>query len=198
MTIPVPTSTCDALERLEERDLVERAGTDPAAFGELYRRHSPDVYRFAYARLRNRADSEDVTADVFLRALRSVGRYQDRGRPFRNWLFQIGANAVQDHWRARRPVEDLDEHRDDLVGAAAVEDLVALVDQVRRIGRAARSLPASQREAFALRLGHDLAVDDVARLMGRSPGAVKLLLHRAVRSVRAALPVEDASRELAS
>jgi RNA polymerase sigma-70 factor, ECF subfamily len=193
----VSTSVGDALEHLEEPLLVERAKHDRSAFGELYRRHHGPVFRFAYSRLRNEADAEDVTADVFLRALRSIGRYQDRGIPFHNWLFQIAANAVVDHVRGLRPVEDLDEHPE-LAAPGSLEQLVAERDQVRRIGQAARELPARQRQAFALRLGHDMKADVVARRMGRSQGAVKLLVHRAVRGVRAALPAEDVALELAS
>lgn len=199
MSVPVQPLPLGALEDVEEPQLVERAKSEAAAFGELYRRHHASVHRFVRSRLHNPADAEDVAADVFLRALRSIGRYQARGLPFRNWLFQIAAHAVLDHMRARRrPVEDLAEHQDHLVGPDDVEDKALVVDQVRLIGRAAQGLPARQREAFALRLGRDLAVDEVARRMGKSEGAVKLLLHRAVRGVRAALPVEDAGLELAS
>jgi RNA polymerase sigma-70 factor (ECF subfamily) len=197
LSVPVLTSTPDALDRLEERELVERAKREPEAFGELYRRHQLDVYRFAYSRLRNEADAEDVTSEVFMRALVAIGRYQDRGYAFTSWLLQIAANVVVDQHRARRPIEDIDEHPE-LAAEGSLEDLVAAGDQVRRIGRAARELPVRQREAFALRLGHDLKVDDVALRMGKSPGAVKLLVHRAVRGVRAAMPADPAALELAS
>jgi RNA polymerase sigma-70 factor (ECF subfamily) len=197
VSVPVLPSTPDALDHLEERDLVERAKREPAAFGELYRRHQLAVYRFAYSRLRNQADAEDVTSEVFMRALVAIGRYQDRGYVFTSWLLQIAANVVVDQHRARRPIEDIDEHRE-LAAEGSLEDLVAAGDQVRRIGLAARELPVRQREAFALRLGHDLKVDDVALRMGKSTGAVKLLVHRAVRGVRAAMPAEAAALELAS
>jgi RNA polymerase sigma-70 factor (ECF subfamily) len=197
VSVPVLPSTPDALDHLDERELVERAKREPAAFGELYRRHKLAVYRFAYSRLRNQADAEDVTSEVFMRALVAIRRYQDRGYAFTNWLFQIAANVVVDQHRARRPIEDIDEHPE-LAAEGSLEDLVAAGDQVRRIGLAARQLPVRQREAFALRLGHDLAVDDVALRMGKSTGAVKLLVHRAVRGVRAAMPAEAAALELAS
>jgi RNA polymerase sigma-70 factor, ECF subfamily len=197
LSVPVRHSTSDALDRIEERDLVERAKREPAAFGELYRRHQLAVYRFACSRLGNEADAEDVTSDVFVKALLAIDRYEDRGFPFGSWLYRIAANAIADQHRARRPIEDIDEHPE-LAAEGSLEDLVAAGDQVRRIGRAARELPVRQREAFALRLGHDLKVDDVALRMGTSRGAAKLLLHRAVRGVRAAMPAEAAALELAS
>jgi len=197
LSVPVLPSTPDALDHLEERDLVERAKREPAAFGELYRRHQLDVYRLAYSRLGNQADAEDVTSEVFMRALVAIGRYQDRGYTFTSWLFRIAANLVVDRHRQSRPIEDIDEHQE-LAAEGSLEDLVAAGDRVRRIVQAAQQLPARQREALSLRFGGDLKVDDVALRMGTSPGAVKLLVHRAVRGVRAAMPAEAAALELAS
>lgn len=196
MSVPV-SSVVDPRDLLEERELVERAQRDPEAFGRLYERYRVRVYKFACARLRHPNDAEDVTSEVFLRALRAIGRYRYTGVPFRTWLFQIAANVIVDQLRRRRPVEDIDEHLE-LAAADNVEDLVARRDLVRRIRLAARPLPASQRTALALRFGHDLAVGEIADRMGRSEGAVKLLLHRAQRVVRAAIPAEAGDLELAS
>jgi RNA polymerase sigma-70 factor (ECF subfamily) len=187
-----------ALADVEEPELVECAKREAAAFAELYRRHHGPVYRFIYSRLRNRTDSEDVTSDVFLRALKSIAGFRDRGFPFRNWLLKIAANALKDHWRRSRLVEDLDEHQDDLIGDEVVEDVVIVIDLVRQIGHAAHRLPARQRAAFVLRLAHDLDAEEVARRMGTTQGAVKLLLHRAVRGVRTGLPDDIRVMELAS
>src|SRR5579859_2883490 len=94
--------------RSEESDLVERAKRDPGAFGELYDRHFNQIYRFVYSRVRDQSAAEDVTSEVFLKALRGIGRYQDTGRPFSAWLYQIAVNAVNDRYRSLRPTEDID------------------------------------------------------------------------------------------
>src|SRR5439155_24805163 len=104
-----------------EQALVERAKRDPSAFGELYDRHFLQIYRFVYSRVRDQATAEDVTSEVFMKALRSIGRYQDTGRPFSAWLYQIAVNAVADSFRALRPSEDIDGHHD-------LSDGVSLVD----------------------------------------------------------------------
>jgi RNA polymerase sigma-70 factor (ECF subfamily) len=186
LSVPVLPSTPDALDHLEERDLVERAKRDSEAFAELYRRHHRSVHRYAVSRLRNQADAEDATSDVFVKALLAIGRYEERGIPFRMWLFQIAVHRVADHWRARRPTEDLGEC-EGLAAAGSLEDLVAERDQVRRVVQAAQQLPARQREVLSLRFGGDLKVNDVARRMHKTPGAVKLLQNRAVTGVRRAL-----------
>ena len=186
-----------ALEQIAERELVALAGHDGEAFGELYRRYRGRVERFARARLRHVEDAEDVTSETFLRVLRGIGRYEDRGVRFSAWLFGIAANTVVDHRRRRRPVEDLDDHPD-LAAGGSVEELVASCDRFRQVARAAGRLPASQRQAFALRWVADLTVDEVALRMRRTPGAVKQLLHRALIGVRAAVREPAGALELAS
>src|ERR1700682_6783125 len=91
------------------RDPVERAKSHPAAFGELYDRHFSRIYRFVRARSHDDGLAEDVTADVFMSALRSIKSYQDQGRPFSCWLYRIAANAVASHYRNRRLQLSLDD-----------------------------------------------------------------------------------------
>src|SRR5438067_9838247 len=106
----------------DEVQLVERAKRDPAAFGELYDRHFNQIYRFVYSRVGEQAAAEDVTSEVFMKALRGIGRYQDTGRPFQAWLYQIAVNAIADKYRSARPLDDIDEQR----GLAAEGDLEEL------------------------------------------------------------------------
>ncbi|HYL07507.1 MAG TPA: sigma factor, partial [Candidatus Udaeobacter sp.] len=80
--------------RDEERDLVERAKRDPRQFGALYDRFFQQIYRFVYSRVREQTAAEDVTSEVFMKALKAMPRYQDTGRPFAAWLYQIAVNAI--------------------------------------------------------------------------------------------------------
>lgn len=171
-----------------ERELVERAKEDPAAFGELYDRHFLQIYRFVYSRVRDQATAEDVTSEVFMKALRSIGRYQDTGRPFSAWLYQIAVNAVADTFRASRTAEDIDEQHD-LSDGASLEDLAALRDELRRIWGLVEKLPRQQRVAMVLKFQEDLKIEDIASAMGKTPGAVKLLIHRGVMRVRQQVPM---------
>src|ERR1700680_6504 len=93
----------------DERLLVELAKSEADAFGLLYDRHVDGIYRFVRARLGNGAAAEDVTAEGSLNALRGIGRYRDRGRPFACWLYRIAANAVADHFRHTPASEQLPE-----------------------------------------------------------------------------------------
>lgn len=177
---PPPTDAA----RAAEAALVERAKTDPSAFGELYDRHFLQIYRFVYSRVREQAAAEDVTSEVFMKALRSIGRYRDTGRPFTAWLYQIATNAVNDRYRALKHTDDIDEQ----VGIAApgpgLEEAALQADEVRRIWSLVETLPPQQRTAMVLKFQEDLKIEDIAVAMGKTPGAVKLLVHRAVTRLR--------------
>ncbi len=172
----------------DERELVERAKYDPTAFGDLYDRHFLRIYRFVYSRVRDQTIAEDVTSDVFMKALRSIGRYQDTGRPISAWLYQIAVNAVADRYRAARPTEDVDEQRDLSIGGPALEEVAAQRDDLRQIWSVVEKLPEQQRIAMVLKFQEDMRIDDIAAVMGKTPGAVKLLIHRGVTRVRQTVP----------
>ena len=174
--------------REDERELVERAKRDPEAFGRLYDLHFLQIYRFVYSRVRDQTAAEDVTSEVFIKALKGIGRYQDTGRPFSAWLYQIAVNAVADRYRASRPVEDIDEQRGLAHGGPALEDVAERRDELRRIWAVVETLPAQQRMAMVLKFQEDMKIEDIATALGKSPGAVKLLIHRGVTKVRDSVP----------
>ena len=173
--------------RGDEQALVERAKRDPNAFGELYDRYVLQIYRFVYSRVRDQTVAEDVTQEVFMKALKSVGRYQDTGKPFSAWLYQIAVNSVADRYRAARPVEDIDEQRDLAVSGPALEEVAAQRDELRRIWNVVETLPKQQKIAMVLKFQEDMKIEDIAAAMGKTPGAVKLLIHRGVTKVRQTL-----------
>jgi RNA polymerase sigma-70 factor, ECF subfamily len=134
--------------------------------------------------VRDQTVAEDVTSEVFVKALRSIGRYQDTGRPFSAWLYQISVNAVNDRFRASRSFEDIDEQRDLTSGGPSVEEIAAQHDELRRIWVVVETLPKQQRMAMVLKFQEDMKIEDIAQAMGKTPGAVKLLIHRGVSRVR--------------
>ena len=166
------------------RDPVERAKTDPAAFAELYDRYSARIFRFVRSRIDDDGLAEDVTADVFMSALRGIKGYRDQGRPFSCWLYRIAANAVASHYRNRRSTLSLD----DAVDLAAVErdpaDEVIDRERVRAVWQAVDRLPPQQRAAMILKFSDDLTMEDVGAVLGKSSAAAKLLIYRAVQRLR--------------
>src|SRR5215472_4365602 len=90
-----------------ERDLIEAAQRDPRRFAELYQLHFERVYAFVARRVRDRDEAEDLTADVFHRALANLSQFEWRGAPFAAWLFRIAANAIVDKAKRAARARDL-------------------------------------------------------------------------------------------
>jgi RNA polymerase sigma-70 factor, ECF subfamily len=170
--------------RDEERRLIERAKRDPREFGPLYDRHFQQIYRFVYSRVREQTAAEDVTSEVFIKALKAMPRYQDTGRPFAAWLYQIAVNAIADRYRSLRPTHSLEDFHDLSVGGPTIDEEAAQRDELRRIWRMVEELPLQQRTALVLKFQEDMKIEDIAVAMGKSPGAVKLLIHRGVTRLR--------------
>lgn len=183
------------LPRAYEDQLIERAKRDADAFGELYDHYFGQIYRFVYSRMREQEAAEDVTSEVFLKALRAISRYKPSGHPFSSWLYQISVNAIADHYRARRPTSNIDD-------AVAVADPQQPLDErveqkveAARVWAAIDSLPDQQRTAITLKLGEDLKLADIGVVMGKSEGAIKLLVHRGMIGLRTKLEITAAGRE---
>jgi RNA polymerase sigma-70 factor, ECF subfamily len=178
-----------ALPRAYEDQLVERAREDADAFGELYDHYFGQIYRFVYSRLRDQDLAEDITSEVFFKALRAIGRYRPSGHPFSAWLYQISVNAINDHYRGHKATSSLDG----AIGVAdpqrAVADRVVDSAEAARVWAAIDNLPPQQRTAMTLKLGEDMKLAQIGEIMGKSEGAIKLLIHRGMIGVRQRLGV---------
>jgi RNA polymerase sigma-70 factor, ECF subfamily len=181
----------------DEAELVAAAKRDPAAFGPLYERYVDQIYRFAYRRTGNHADAEDVTAQTFQQALAALPSYEWRGLPFGAWLYRIASNII--HRRGRTSsrevtVEDVSvysraEHHlgDDPA------DLIGRSSDADELIEAIRELPIDQQRALILKFSRGLKNREIGDILGRSEGAVKQLVHRAMINLRAMLESRNVS-----
>ncbi|HLM50972.1 MAG TPA: sigma-70 family RNA polymerase sigma factor [Solirubrobacteraceae bacterium] len=155
-------------------------------FSELYRAHLRDVYSYSYYRVGNHHDAEDLTEQTFLQAYRHFERAQREsdGRPLRPWLIRIAHNLAANYYRdrARRPVSAIEDE-----GAiSAPHDTEALVegrDELQRVLEGVNDLPDDRREALIMRFALGMDNREIARALGRSDGATKVLIHRAIRQL---------------
>jgi RNA polymerase sigma-70 factor (ECF subfamily) len=168
-------------------ELALRSREDPEAFAQLYQRYRAPIYRMIYARLRQREAAEDVTSEVFVKALRSIDGYRPSSAPFWGWLYRIAANAVVDHVRARRVTTGLENVLERPDPKVRVEDVVLERVEAERVWSAVGTLSHAQRTAVTLRLAQDLPIANIAGRMDRTEGAVKQLLNRGMATVRAQL-----------
>ncbi|MFN2451710.1 MAG: RNA polymerase sigma factor [Candidatus Dormibacteria bacterium] len=184
-----------SLPRAYEDHLVERARTEPDAFGELYDHYFGQIYRFIYSRVRDQEAAEDITSEVFLKALRAIGRYRPSGHPFSAWLYQISSNAIVDHYRGRRPTAELDDAVGVVDPAMPVDDAAVQRGDAAHVWAAIDTLPEQQRTAMTLKLGEDLKLAQIGVIMGKSEGAIKLLVHRGMQGVRQRLAASGVLKE---
>jgi RNA polymerase sigma-70 factor, ECF subfamily len=155
-------------------------------FAELYRSHLRDVYSYAYYRIGNHHDAEDLTEQTFLQAYRHFERAQreSHGRPLRPWLIRIAHNLAANYYRdrSRRPQTPIDD-TDVLTAPHTTEALVEGRDELQRILEGVNELPEDRREALIMRFALGMDNREIARAMGRTDGATKVLLHRATRQL---------------
>src|SRR5580704_12390976 len=161
-------------EQAEERLLVEAAQKNPARFGELYEINFERVYGFIARRVGDRDAAEDLTSEVFHKALANLRRFEWRGVPFAAWLLRIAANAIAD--RAGRVGKELGVEDPPELAADATADLDLEEGERRaRLFRLVNELPADQRRVIALRFAEEKSICEIAKALGRSEGAVKQL-----------------------
>jgi RNA polymerase sigma-70 factor, ECF subfamily len=162
-------------------------------FEELYRTHLRDVYSYAYYRVRNHHDAEDLTEQAFLQAYRHYerARRESNGRPLRPWLIRIAHNLASNHHRdrARHPEAALDAVEPPS-HPHATERVVEGREELRVVIDRLDELPDDRREALIMRFALGMSNREIARALGRSDGATKVLLHRAIKQLEA-LIVEE-------
>jgi len=173
----------------DERLLIEAAQHDPARFAELYELNFERVYAYIVKRVRDRADTEDLTAEVFHHALANLKRFEWRGIPFAAWLFRIAANLIADQWqRSGREVADDTAIETAQVRSSEIEE----AERRATLFRLVETLPAEQRRVVVLRFVEQKSIKEVAREIRKTEGAVKQLQFRALSNLRARMEGADA------
>lgn len=180
-----PTGVSDA-------ELVRRSQQNLDAFVDLYDRYVGEVYRYCRRRL-SRAAAEDATSATFLNALAAIRALDPaRAESFRPWLFTIARNAVIDQAR-RRPAESLDD-LELIEPGPSPDELAILSDRRRRLSGAIAALGPEQQQVVNLRLA-GLQNPEIGAALGKSPGAVRVIHHRAVARLRQLLGGRDLQDE---
>jgi RNA polymerase sigma-70 factor, ECF subfamily len=175
----------DPLDEATVDGLVGRAAAgDAAAFAALYDTYSPRVRRF----LRHQAGDADLAEELlqrtFVKMIEALPRYDQRGMPFGAWVFRIARNALIDHWRTAHPAVSLDVAVDRPAEGGDPAAAAEREDERAQLLVALEALPVEQREVLVWRFFAELSPAETAILMGRSNGAVRVLQHRALASLR--------------
>lgn len=174
----------------EEQQFVRLAiKGDAQAYGVLYDRYQSKIYRFILLKVGVVAEAQDLTHQVFLHALTHIGSYQDIGHPFGSWLYKIARNQIIDHYRTRKDQPSLDEDGgEERFSAFLQSDDLAQETQTRmemeRVAQAIQQLKPEYQDIVIMRFIEDLSIKEIAQIVEKSEGAIKLLQHRAVAALK--------------
>ena len=176
--------TCTSLD---DETLVDGATAgDREAFGELYERYVASVYRHLFHMVSDVDIAQDLTEQTFLRALEAIHRYERRGVPILAWLLRIARNLCLNDQRVRRNNSSVRRNGDGDVVASPEFFCEAKLDG-EEVRRAVQALDGDQRQVIVLRFMDGLSYAEVARVLGKSVGAVRVAQYRALRALRRSL-----------
>ncbi|MEK7247853.1 MAG: RNA polymerase sigma factor [Chloroflexota bacterium] len=166
--------------------IAQAAAGDREAFGRLYEEHSVRVFRHAYFMTGDVNLAEDLTAQTFLKALEAIGRYEDRGVPFIAWLLRITVNLAINHRKALKNGihAQLPEQLEDNDALGSPETSCTLKSEGERVWNKVKELPAEQRQVIVMRFMDDRPYTEVAAVLGKSIGAVRVIQFRALNNLR--------------
>jgi len=169
-----------------EKKLIEAAKRgEKQGFSELYNHYMPAIYRFIYMKVSHRHIAEDLTHEVFLSAWQNLPRYQDQGFPFSSWLYKLARNRVIDHYRTAKPYIDLESIDPEI--AEIDQKLESALDQdfqFQLVKKALKNLKPDQQDVLIMKFIDDLSHQEIAFVMKKSEGAVRLIQHRAIQELK--------------
>lgn len=176
-----------------ERDIIALAcAGDPEAFGQLYEKYIEQIYNYVYYRTSNQKDAEDLTSRVFLRALKHIENYEDRGYPFSAWLYRIAHNLVVNWYRDHDKTEEValadqypPPHTED-----QTEKKITRENEKENLLKVVRDLPDDRQQLLILKHVEGLTNQEIGEIMDRTEGAIKALYHRTLVALRDEYQVE--------
>jgi len=177
-----------------EQRLIKRAKAgNKKAFGELYRKYNLLIYRYILSNTGTPQDAEDLTTDVFIKAWNALDTYEDIGYSYGAFLLKIAKNITIDYHRAQKgekPIDDEIIENTSPNGKSPAESLT-LRNETKALSQALRKLPDDYLQVLSLRFFSDIDIEQAAEILSRSEGAVRVLQHRALKTLRNILEEED-------
>jgi len=171
-----------------EQELIKKAQKgEKQAFAALYDTYVEAIYRFIYLKIGRKADAEDITQQVFLNAWQNIQRYNYKGFPFSSWLYKIAHNAVIDFYRSYNNQAKIElESAEEIIqenGPNQEQEIDSNLD-LERIKKAIQQLPPDQQSIIIMRFVDDLPIKEIARILEKNEGTIRVIQHRALKQIR--------------
>ena len=161
---------------------------NPEHFSELYNRYIDKIYRFIYVSLRHRENSEDITSKVFIKSFEKIKTYQTKSAPFGAWIYGIARNALIDHYRTggrENPTDSLPELPHD----ARIEKNIDISNSMKKLDTIMSQFDDEIKQILTLRLWEEMPFGDIAQILNKSEGAIKMSFYRSVAKLKDQLAV---------
>lgn len=155
---------------------------DQSSFSEIYNLYFKKIYRFIYFRVSHKEAAEDLTEDVFIKAYEKIGGLSKEGS-FESWLYQIARNKVIDYYREKKSIVALDEVENSLEYESNIIDMVNLQEQQKFLLKMLKGLGSEQQIVIKLKFIENLENDEIAELLHKSEGAIRVIQHRAIQKL---------------
>ncbi len=186
------------MDLVQEQNLVQQARKDPEAFGPLFDHYYPLILRYIVRRVGDLAVAEDLSSEVFYKALHKLWQFRFRQLPFGAWLYRIATNEIRMHFRGKRFVHslewlfdeagfDLPDDTDLQAEVRRAETILEAHHDFLKVQEKLLALPLAYQEVLALRFFEEKKTAEIAEILGKKEGTVRVLLHRALEALRAAL-----------
>jgi RNA polymerase sigma-70 factor, ECF subfamily len=187
----------------QEKALVERAKTEPEAYGEIFDQYYPVIFNYILRRTADVSLSQDIAAETFLKAYQNIGKFKWQGISVGNWFYRIATNELRMHWRKAKytprsleelfdiegfePISNYDLQQEAIVAQTNLERQTQFAEAQKLLS----TLPPKYQEAIALRFIGKKKVSEIAQILGKKEGTVKSLLSRGLKMLRSGLePLE--------
>ncbi|MEK7520479.1 MAG: sigma-70 family RNA polymerase sigma factor, partial [Patescibacteria group bacterium] len=168
-----------------EKEIVERAkGGEAEAFGALYDHYQPKIYRFVLLKTSHKETAEDLTHQAFLAAWQNIHKFSHRGFPFGSWLYQIAKNSVIDHYRAAKPTTPLENVAELISSSVNHEERADSRLKIQSVYEALKQLSGDHQDVIIMRFIEELSPGEIAKALGKTEGAVRVMQHRALSALK--------------
>lgn len=174
----------------EEKQLVERAKSDPEAFSILYERYYSPIFSYILKRTANIETAEDITSIVFLKVLKNIWRFQWEGISFSSWIYRIATNEIANFYRKKKKIIFLEEIKELRSNSDPLGEILRAQEELERneefldLHRKISQLPVKYQEVIYLRYFENKKIKEICEILGKREGTVKSLLHRAIKKLR--------------
>jgi RNA polymerase sigma-70 factor (ECF subfamily) len=177
--------TDDRQKQAEEKQLIERSVEgESSAFGSLYDRYLPKIYRFVFFKVGHREEAEDLTQQIFMSAWENISAFQEQGLPISSWLYKIARNRVIDHYRTKKTHVPLDVVPEEVAQLAEELEETDKKLLLERIYSSLHKLTDDQQEIIVLRFIEELTNREIADVLEKNEIAVRVLQHRAIKNLK--------------